>query len=130
MLLSGMRGLAPALLAVLAALTASGASARDYVSGDGHEYSISCNANGFVLTSRGPVTRMFEAGAASRPVRQQREVIYFGRSCDAGNKVYGSGKWCQANGGFSANAGSQEYFFPRQEPFCNGDYADYNCLCE
>jgi hypothetical protein len=121
-------GLFSALFGVCISLLPSQALA-DYVSSDGHEYRIQCNANGFVLTSRGPVTRMFEDGANSRPIRQNREVIYFGRSCDASNAIYGQGRWCQANGGFGAELQGISYFFPRQESFCFGEYSYFACSC-
>jgi hypothetical protein len=124
-----VRAVSSALVILSLTISTSPIYARDYVSGDGHEYSISCNSNGFSLKSRLPVTRFLENGAASRSIRLRNEVIFFGKSCDAFNKVFGSGTWCQANGGFSASLEGHDYFFPRQEPFCGDDYVDYSCLC-
>ena len=120
----------PALFTTMAALSASPAIAGGYLSEDGHEYSITCNASGFAMKSRAPVTRFIEDGANSRAVKQRTEVIFFGKSCDAFNKAYGAGTWCQANAGFSATVGGKDILFPRQEPFCDGNYADLGCMCQ
>ena len=116
--------LAAAVLAV--ALTAG--SARSYVA-DGMEYEISCNADGYVLTSKYPVTRMIGAGIDMRAV-PGIETIYFGKSCDAYHKLFGKGKWCWANGGFIAEFPTHTFGFGRQELICEGAKAyEGNCGC-
>lgn len=64
-----------------------------YVSSDGHNYNLSCNRNGYVLKSDGPVSRFVEAGASSRIHNLEREVLFLGKDCDAFHKVFGGGKW-------------------------------------
>lgn len=87
--------------------------------GDNHSWSLSCNASGYVLKSQYPVTRFFEAGAASS-VTRERETLYLGRSCDASSTTMGEGKWCWANGGFFAEFETHRISFPRQEVICPG----------
>ncbi|WP_420333632.1 hypothetical protein [Roseibium sp.] len=100
----------------------------DYV-GDNHSWSLSCNASGYVLKSQYPVTRFFEAGAASS-VTRERETLYLGRSCDASSTTMGEGKWCWANGGFFAEFERHRVGFPRQELFCPGGGNDVpGCGC-
>lgn len=119
------------VIATLAALAAGIASAKaQYVSSEGHSYTSSCNASGYVFSSEYPVSRFIEGGAASR-IEKGTEVIYLGKSCDASNKVLGSGKWCWANGGFviEFEAGSR-LGFPRQELYCPAnDDLGLNCGC-
>lgn len=91
-------------------------------SGDGHAYEVSCNENGFVLTSLYPVFRFIENGAAST-IEEGIETIYLGRSCDAFTKTFGEGQWGWANGGFIATFDRFSIGFPRQEPFCPRQYA-------
>lgn len=94
----------------------------DYV-GDNHSWSLTCNASGYVLRSEYPVTRFFEAGAASS-VTRERETLYLGRSCDASSTTMGEGKWCWANGGFFAEFKLHRISFPRQEVICPGRGGD------
>lgn len=89
----------------------------DYV-GDNHSWSVSCNASGYELRSKYPVSRFIEAGANSS-VSEEIETLYLGKSCDAAHKVLGKGKWCWANGGFRAEFGNGATIgFPRQELSC------------
>lgn len=117
------------LLGVMLAAAASSAAAQSYVA-DGMEYEISCNADGYVLTSKGPVTRMAETPVDAEPVTGI-EKIYFGKSCDAYHTVFGKGKWCWANGGFLAEFPNHTFGFGRQELNCQGAEAyQGNCGCE
>ncbi|MEL7526659.1 MAG: hypothetical protein AAFN16_12850 [Pseudomonadota bacterium] len=110
-------------LAILGFLsTAAVAQEFDYV-GDNHSWSLSCNASGYVLKSQYPVTRFFEAGAASS-VTREKETLYLGRSCDASSTTMGEGKWCWANGGFFAEFERHRIGFPRQELICPGGGSD------
>jgi hypothetical protein len=104
--------------AVAALLLSVGVASADtwYFSG-GHQYDIACNSDGYVLTSRYPVVHYFEAGANSR-VEVERDVIYMGRSCDAFHKLFKTGSWCWANGGFRADFADKVFGFPRQELSC------------
>jgi len=100
-----------------------------YVS-EGHEYSLTCNKDGYVLTSRLPVSRFLEAGVASRVVKSN-ERIYLGKNCDASHSVMGGGKWCWANGGFGADFSKGEVWFPRQELICSqGKFDHEECGCK
>ncbi|WP_421979297.1 hypothetical protein [Roseibium sp.] len=97
--------------------------------GDNHSWSLSCNASGYVLKSQYPVTRFFEAGAASS-VTRERETLYLGRSCDASSTTMGEGKWCWANGGFFAEFATHRISFPRQEVICpRGGNDSLACGC-
>lgn len=116
-----------ALAGLLAAMAARPAPA--YIA-DGMEYDISCNADGYVLTSKYPVTRMIGTGVATEAV-PGIERIYFGRSCDAYHKLFGTGKWCWANGGFRAEFPDHTFGFGRQELSCPGAEAyDGDCGCQ
>ncbi|SFJ14908.1 hypothetical protein [Jannaschia pohangensis] len=84
---------------------------------DNHSWSMTCNGDGFVLTSDYPVARYIEAGAQS-DVKTGIEKLYLGRSCDATNTHLGKGSWCFSNGGFRARFETGEIAFPRQEPIC------------
>lgn len=106
------------LLTSIVALTI-GPSANAYVSG-GHEYDLSCNANGFVLSSKRPVSRAIGSGADTRYVTEN-EKIFLGKECDAYHKLYGYGRWCWGNGGFNAEIGRSTFGFPRQELYCPKD---------
>lgn len=89
-----------------------------YVSSDGHEYDLTCTADGYQLKSLYPVARIVGQGAGSRAL-SGRETLALGRSCDAFIKLFGYGDWCWANGGFRANfGGDRTISFPRQELFC------------
>jgi len=116
---------------LIAALAAAGSSAaaQGYVA-DGMEYETSCNADGYVLTSKDPVTRLVETPVDAEPVTGV-ERIYFGKSCDAYHKVFGQGKWCWANGGFIAEFPNHTFGFGRQELNCQGAEAyQGNCGCQ
>ncbi|MBI1220300.1 MAG: hypothetical protein GC186_17335 [Rhodobacteraceae bacterium] len=103
------------LLAVPVAFPLHAAS-RTVVSSEGDTYYATENANGGILTSKYPRPRYIEQGAASHVI-DGKEVIYFGRSCDAFTKAYSVGTWGWANGGFVAtfNNGAR-IGFPRQDP--------------
>jgi hypothetical protein len=102
---------------ILPALMAPAAAATYYV-GDNHSWSVSCNASGYKLTSRDPVTRFTEAGANST-VSDGIETLYLGKDCDAQHNALGKGRWCWANGGFRAEfEGGRSIGFPRQELSC------------
>ena len=51
-----------------------------YVS-NGHEYEGSCNADGYVLKSKYPVTRTIGQGSSTSYV-SSIEKLYLGRTCD------------------------------------------------
>lgn len=115
-------------LAVLLAMPPAMAEAQ-YV-GDNHTWLLTCNASGYQLTSKYPVSRFVEGGADSRTT-EEVETLYLGRSCDARHKLLGKGKWCQANGGFTAEFdGGASIGFPRQELSCpDGGAASPGCGC-
>jgi hypothetical protein len=123
-----MRGAIAAILTLCAAPLA--AEESGYVSSEGHEYAIACNADGYKLTSRYPVSRFIEKGAASS-VESGKEILFFGRSCDARAKVLGAGKWCWANGGFNVEFESGHSIgFPRQELSCEDQSLEIDgCGC-
>jgi hypothetical protein len=100
--------------AILASLTAP--VMADYV-GDNHTWMLACNASGYELTSKYPVSRFIEGGVNSTST-EEIEKLYLGRSCDAEHKVFGKGKWCWANGGFRVEFSSHAIGFPRQELSC------------
>ncbi len=109
-------------------LVAAGNAAADYVS-DNHTWISSCNSSGYVLRSKFPVSRFIEAGAGSSTT-EEIETLYLGKNCDASHKLFGKGKWCQANGGFSATFSEHEFGFPRQELLCpeaNGEFSGCEC---
>lgn len=102
------------------ALCATVATAEDfpYVSGEGHEYALTCNEDGFVLTSLAPVSRFVGQGVATQ-VDKGIETLYLGKSCDSWLDVAGTGTWGWANGGFGAEfPGGLRVMFPRQELYC------------
>lgn len=120
---------ARSLCLTLAASLMPSLAAAQYISGDGHQYELSCNDNGFVLTSQYPVSRWTGMGADTQVITDT-EVLMLGNSCDAINEVFGSGTWMWANGGFMAEFDSYRIGFPRQElscvdgrslPTCNGN---------
>lgn len=113
-----------ALAAILGAIPALA-----YVSDD-VEYDIACNDEGYVLTSKHPVTRMVPTPVDAEAVIGI-ETIYFGRSCDAFHKDFGKGKWCQANGGFRAEFSNRTFGFARQELSCRGaEVVEADCGCQ
>ena len=115
-------------IAVVATVTWVSA-ARAYLA-DGMEYDIACNADGYVLTSKYPVTRMVETPVDAEPVTGI-EKIYFGKSCDAYHKLFGQGKWCWANGGFIAEFPDHSFGFGRQELTCPGaEGYEGKCGCQ
>jgi hypothetical protein len=118
-----------AILALLLSLPI-GAEASPYVSG-GHEYTLVCNSNGYVLISVNNVVRGVGTGADTRSVKG-REKIFLGKSCDAYHKTYGVGKWCWANGGFRADFPEMSFPFGRQELYCptnNETEVELSCRC-
>jgi hypothetical protein len=118
---------ATALLASV--LFSSALSASTYVS-EGHEYKLTCNNNGYILRSRYPVTRLIEGGVASRVETMKHEEIRLGKDCDAYHKIFGVGKWCWANGGFSVEFSLHNFGFPRQELDCEPTRPfEGNCQC-
>lgn len=113
-------------LSLCIALNAGGASA--YVSG-GHEYEASCNADGYVLISKFPVTRTIGQGASTQYI-SGIEKLYLGRSCDAFHALYGTGQWCWANGGFKADFADAMFGFARQDLDCASNYdLGSSCRC-
>ncbi len=116
------------LMVVAMAITCSSAKAGAYVS-DGHEYGLRCSKDGWELTSKYPVTRTVGHGAGTEYVAGT-EKLYLGKSCDARHKVFGTGRWCWANGGFFADFESHRFEFPRQELWCEPE-PEYgsNCNC-
>lgn len=103
--------------------------ASAYMSGEGHEYEMTCNADGYSLQAVYPVGRFVGQGAGSRTV-SEREVLSLGRSCDAHVKAFGYGQWCWANGGFRAEFPAGEISFPRQELYCEPEREyESNCRC-
>jgi hypothetical protein len=89
-----------------------------YVSSDGHEYALTCNADGYVLTSLAPVSR-FRGQGADTQVTKRTEVLYLGQSCDSFLDVAGTGSWGWANGGFGAEFDTGlRVMLPRQELVC------------
>ena len=100
-----------------------------YTSASGHDYKLTCNENGFVLTSVYPVSRFVGSGADTKTVRGT-EIIYMGRSCDAFSETLGGGAWCWANGGFFVEVAGSGIGFPRQELYCaNDDDLGFSCRC-
>ena len=123
-----MISMAKLLLGAGLATGGPSAAAQGYVA-DGTEYEISCNANGYLLTSKESVTRMTETPVDAEPVTGI-EKIYFGRSCDAYHRLFGQGKWCWANGGFIAEFPAHTFGFGRQELNCRGaEPYQGNCGC-
>ena len=116
-------------VAALVVLVAFVAAARaDYI-GDNHTWLLTCNKSGYELKSKYPVSRFIEAGANSSTT-EAIETLYLGRSCDAMHKVFGKGKWCWANGGFTAEFDNGSIGFPRQELSCpnaNDDISGCGC---
>ena len=105
-----------------------GAAASEYIA-DYHKWKLSCNASGYVLKSKYPVARFSEAGADSKQT-EQIETIYLGKNCDASHKLFGKGKWCWANAGFSATFNDHEFRFPRQELVCpDAQDETLDCSC-
>ena len=102
-------------------------SAAAYV-GDNHAWTLTCNASGYELTSKYPVSRFIEGGVNSTST-EEIEKLYLGRSCDAEHKVLGKGKWCWANGGFRAEFSSHSIGCPRQALSCPNE-ADAISGCE
>ena len=114
-----MRALTPFVFGFLVSSIAAPSGAQDmaYISADGHQYDLECNANGMVLTSRHPVSRFSGTGAMTE-VTTGIENIFLGKSCDAAHGVYGEGTWGWANGGFGAEFPDYRIMFPRQELSC------------
>lgn len=111
-------------------VVAAAQNATAYTSG-GHSYDLTCNDNGYALTSRYPVSRMIGSGASSQ-VFERIETLYLGRDCDAFHELFGAGNWCWANGGFTAQFQAFRYGFPRQELSCP-DFErgfELNCRCQ
>ena len=104
------------------------ASAGALVSG-GHDYADTCNANGFVLTSKHPVVRKIRQDAKTKEFAGI-EKIYLGRRCDAFHPIFGKGSWCWGNGGFRVDFENFEFGFARQELNCEGeDELGLVCSC-
>ena len=100
-----------------------------YVS-NGHEYEGNCNTDGYVLKSKYPVTRTIGKGYKTEYV-SGIEKLYLGRTCDAYHEIYGSGRWCWANGGFIAEFADARFPFARQELFCPSDEdLGLECVCK
>lgn len=117
----------------IAIFLASALNAQAYVSGEGHFYTLTCNASGYVLTSQAPVGRFFGSGAMMT-VTEEPETLYLGQSCDAVRTGWSGGKWCWANGGFTVEFSEYRISFPRQELICpedseGSDLLDLSCGC-
>ena len=97
----------------VAGLAVAPAMAGAYTSSEGHGYSVSCNSNGYVLTSDRPVTRKIGAQTVTGI-----EKIYLGKSCDAYSKTFGEGSWSWSNAGFGVDFPNYSIGFPRGELFC------------
>lgn len=108
---------AATLAATLLAPALPAAGQEIYASSEGHEYALTCNADGLVLTSLYPVARFTGQGAATQ-VASAIEVLYLGTACDSWSPVLGGGGWSFANGGFAARFGRHDIGFPRQELWC------------
>lgn len=104
------------VLILAATITALAKPVAAYVS-EGHEYTLRCNASGYELTSKSPITWMTGSGAGTQAVTGV-DKLYLGRTCDAAHMVFGTGNWCWANGGFVAQFTDRRFSFPRQELFC------------
>lgn len=119
-----------AIFSLLVVLVVTGrARAEDYISSSGHSYILSCNKDGYVLTSRYPVSRWIGEGYQTRAITD-REAIYLGKSCDAFHEVLGKGTWGWANGGFAATFENDTRIgFPRQELQCDGKIPDFQADC-
>lgn len=117
------------LIAASMVLFFAGPASADYI-GDNHTWKISCNASGYQLKSKYPVSRFVEAGVNSTTT-EAIETIYLGKACDAQHKVLGKGKWCWANGGFNIEfEGGASIGFPRQELSCPNPANDVDgCGC-
>lgn len=89
-----------------------------YVSSAGHRYEYKCNKHGLVLSSKHPISRFVGSGAGTSIV-EGIETIFLGVSCDAQHKVFGTGKWGWANGGFLIEFDKTSIGFPRQELHCD-----------
>ena len=113
----------------LALIVATIQTAGAYHSG-GHRYELTCNASGYVLTSKYPVVRTIGHGAGTREV-EKIEMLYLGRSCDASHEIFGTGKWCWANGGFIAEFTDYRFGFGRQELSCPATRSptEQECRC-
>jgi hypothetical protein len=99
------------------------------VSSEGHEYELTCNQDGFVLSSLYPVARTVGRGAATQYV-SEIEKLYLGRSCDAASPSQGEGEWCWANGGFKVDFAEGVVGFPRQELYCSvSEELGNTCIC-
>ena len=119
-----------ASIAMIALSVTSGPShARNPYVAEGHQYDIACKRDGYELKSINPVARLIGAGAG-RQMITGTETLYLGRSCDASHKLFGTGKWCWANGGFFATFPTHTFEFVGQELWCEPprDY-DLNCSC-
>lgn len=103
---------------------------RTRVSGEGHEYALTCNQDGYILSSLYPVARTVGRGSATQHV-SEIEKLYLGRSCDAASLRLGGGQWCWANGGFLVEFSDGSIGFPRQELSCpvSAELGD-TCICQ
>ena len=124
-----MRG-RPGVLSLMVCLSLQPvlATAANYVA-DNHSWTITCNGSGYQLKSVYPVSRFIEAGINSK-VSEGIETLNLGKSCDAQHTVLGTGKWCWANGGFTAEFSSHSIGFPRQELSCPNEAVELDgCGC-
>lgn len=114
------------LLLVGAGLPAAAENAPIYAA-DGHQYSLACNAEGYVLTSLYPVAWPHGIGANTQWT-DAKESLYLGKDCDAQHDLFGAGTWCWANGGFVAEFKDHRYAFGRQELICDPE-PDFALAC-
>ncbi|RYH05872.1 hypothetical protein [Tropicimonas sp. IMCC6043] len=102
---------------------------QTYSSWNGHQYTLTCNADGIVLKSVFPVVRFAGHGAGMREI-VGIETLYLGRNCDAWSEALGTGHWRWSNSGFWAVFEQREIRFVRQEPICPGSIAFDIFVCE
>jgi len=127
-----MKFVIPILAAAVIQATAAGpAVARDqtYSSWNGHQYRLTCNADGIVLKSVYPVVRFAGQGAGMREI-VGNETLYLEKNCDAWSEALGKGQWRWANSGFWAVFEQREIRFVRQEPICPGSAVFDIFACE
>lgn len=88
-----------------------------YTSTDGHGYKLSCNANGYVLTSKYPTERLIDNGS-KLIVKRGIEKIFLGKSCDAYTTAFGDGTWAWEPGGFGVDFADYVILFPQATLTC------------
>jgi hypothetical protein len=93
-----------------------GAVDNDYVG-----FTSKTNKDGLTLISTGTMYEVRGFGPGTEYIEQGFSrsrlglVIYLGKECDAFSKLYGTGHWAWANGGFEIVFTSKRFGFGRQE---------------